>query len=235
MDLLGFLGSIIGGIIGGLFTFLGVRYTIKHENKKARKEELKEAYENRPRLEIKKYRSFKEAKNDGNLSEDCNVLVLKMYNPQIIDNKLNVQYDNKALDIDNLVFEEYEFKNVGLTEIASICVASTAHRNISIIDLDRRNTFFSSNFINYDVWCEKRYIKPGKVVKIRFYYVKDDESNYTKNVLIWLHDINGRYWTQSIEATSNIIENSILKDSKVFRDSIDVDKAEECFKNPYLW
>ena len=45
MDWLGFLGSIISGIIGGLFTFLGVKVTVKNDDKKRKKEELDEVVE----------------------------------------------------------------------------------------------------------------------------------------------------------------------------------------------
>ena len=57
------IASILGGLVSGLFTFLGVWLTIRHENKKARQEELKrqkekeeQLFENRPRLEIMGYK-----------------------------------------------------------------------------------------------------------------------------------------------------------------------------------
>ena len=52
IDWLNFLGSIIGGLIGGLFTYLGVRITIKNDNKNLEKAKREERYYKRPRLEI---------------------------------------------------------------------------------------------------------------------------------------------------------------------------------------
>ena len=59
------IASILGGLVSGLFTFLGVWLTIRHENKKAHKEELKrqkekdeQLFEKRPRLEIINYRKM---------------------------------------------------------------------------------------------------------------------------------------------------------------------------------
>ena len=59
------IASILGGLVSGLFTFLGVWLTIRHENKKARQEELKrqkekeeQLFENRPRLEIMGYKKL---------------------------------------------------------------------------------------------------------------------------------------------------------------------------------
>ena len=57
--------GILGGLVSGLFTFLGEWLTIRHENKKARQEELKQQkekeeqlLENRPRLEIMGYKKL---------------------------------------------------------------------------------------------------------------------------------------------------------------------------------
>ena len=59
------IASILGGLVSGLFTFLGVWLTIRHENKKTRREELKQQkekeeqlFENRPRLEIMGYKKL---------------------------------------------------------------------------------------------------------------------------------------------------------------------------------
>ena len=98
MEWLAFWGSIIGGLIGGLFTFLGVRYTIKHENKKAKKEELKEADSKKPRFEIVKFKDFESNKNNKVASNSCNVLALKIEDFQIINGKVEVFYDESVLD-----------------------------------------------------------------------------------------------------------------------------------------
>ena len=39
------IASVLGGLVSGLFTFLGVWLTIRHENKKTRREELKQQKE----------------------------------------------------------------------------------------------------------------------------------------------------------------------------------------------
>ena len=53
------IASVLGGLVSGLFTFLGVWLTIRHENQKTHREELKQQkekeeqlFENRPRFEI---------------------------------------------------------------------------------------------------------------------------------------------------------------------------------------
>ena len=59
------IASVLGGLVSGLFTFLGVWLTIRHENEKTHREELKQQkekeeqlFENRPRLEIMGYKKL---------------------------------------------------------------------------------------------------------------------------------------------------------------------------------
>ena len=78
MEWISFLASILGGLIGGIFTFLGVKLTLKHEKSKERKATLLKANENKPRLEIVKYSSFDETKNEKTINNDCNVIALKI-------------------------------------------------------------------------------------------------------------------------------------------------------------
>ena len=235
-DWIGFCGSIIGGFIGGICTYLGVKLTIKNENKRARKEETKAAIEKRPRLEIVDFKDISNA-NDGLFQNaDCNVLVLNIEEYKVVNNRIEVGYDERALDINQLVYCEYEFKNTGFTEIENVIITSANARRLSVVSLDRTESFLSSRFLNYDVWADKRFIKPGQTLKIRFYYVKDKASKSTlPPVIIWLRDINGRFWTQTIIESKTDIENSELSNGQTFRSMIDVNLAEDCFIDPRQW
>ena len=237
MDWLAFWGSIIGGLIGGLFTFLGVRYTIKNEKKKARKEELKDADRNKPRLEIVNFKDISPYKNNKILDCDCNVLALKIEDVQIVNGKVEVTYDESVLDDNKLVFVEYELKNTGLTEIEEIAITSNMPRTVCVMQLERREFYISEKVINYDVWSQKRYIKQGQSFKLRIYYL---ENKIIKGMIsypftIWLHDVNGRYWEQKIDGTTNLIEISFLSNRETLVNNTSIDIAEDCFKNPSLW
>ena len=79
MEWLGFLGSIISGIIGGLFTFLGVKVTIKNDEKKRKKEELDKVIEKRPRFEIIDYKGFDIEKNKNDNCFEITFLDIKNF------------------------------------------------------------------------------------------------------------------------------------------------------------
>ena len=238
MDWLAFAGSIIGGLIGGLFTFLGVHLTLKHDREKERKAELIKAEESKPRLEIIRHTVIEENKGATSANNDCNVLVLGIKGFAEEEGRVKFAYDKAALSSENLVFVEYELKNVGLTEIKDICVTSNLPKNVSLIELERKEFYINESLLNYDVWSNKRYLKPGDVFKLRVYYVKGQIviSNIGSPLLtIWLDDVNGRYWSQVLASPTDEIEISRLRNYSEFRESVDVKTAIECFKNPLMW
>ena len=238
MDWLAFAGSIIGGLIGGLFTFLGVHLTLKHDREKERKAELIKAEESKPRLEIIRHTGIEETRGTASANNDCNVLVLGIKGFVEEDGRAKFAYDKAALSSENLVFVEYELKNVGLTEIKDICVTSNLPKSVSLIELERKEFYINESLLNYDVWSNKRYLKPGDVFKLRVYYIKGQivVSDIGSPLLtIWLDDVNGRYWSQVLSTQTNEIEISRLQNSSEFRASIDIKTAIECFKNPLMW
>lgn len=238
MDWLAFAGSILGGLIGGLFTYFGVRLTLKHEMEKEKKKQILKADAEKPRLEIVKFLNFEETKHNRNVNNDCNVLMLDIKKFADDNGRARFFYDEQALKDENLQFVEYELKNTGLTEIADICITGNLPRNLSLIELERKETYITENFLNYEVWSNKRYIKPGQSLKLRIYYIKDQVmvSNLgTPIITIWLNDVNGRYWSQLLARPNNQIEISRYRKYSEFRENINIDTAIECFRNPYLW
>lgn len=238
MDWLSFAGSILGGLIGGLFTYFGVRLTLKHEMEKEKKKQILKADAEKPRLEIVKFLNFEETKHNRNVNNDCNVLMLDIKKFADDNGRARFFYDEQALKDENLQFVEYELKNTGLTEIADICITGNLPRNLSLIELERKETYITENFLNYEVWSNKRYIKPGQSLKLRIYYIKDQVmvSNLgTPIITIWLNDVNGRYWSQLLASPNNQIEISRYRKYSEFRENINIDTAIECFRNPYLW
>ena len=47
--------------------------------------------------------------------------------------------------------------------------------------------------------------------------------------------MNGRYWAQNFNCQENEIEISNYSNRDEFKEVIDIDKAVDCFRKPYLW
>lgn len=236
MDWLGFTGSVIGGLIGGLFTYFGVKLTLRHEDKKKFEEEKKQAIDKRPRLELASYKSVKDAKI--NSKADLNALMIHIDDVKLDENEIiHFYYDEKALDINNLVCLEYKFKNAGLTEIDDLSVVCNLPKDTSIIDMNQRETYIKEQSLNYVVWSDKRFIKPNETVTIKLYYIRDKVFTglLSAPCAIYMRDINGRYWHQPLFAPTDKTDNSILCSYRDFKDASDIDIAIKCFKGEMHW
>lgn len=236
MDWLGFVGSVIGGSIGGLFTYFGVKLTLRHEDKKKFEEERKQAIDKRPRLKLLSFKSAKEAKI--NSKADLNALMIHIDDVKLVENKrIRFYYDEKALDINNLVCLEYKFKNNGLTEIDDLSLVCNLPKDTAIIDMNQRETYIEEQFLNYTVWSDKRFIKPNETVTIKLYYIKDKAfiDLLSAPCVIYMRDINGRYWYQPLFVPPDNIDDSVLCSYKDFKDASDIDIAIKCFKGEMFW
>lgn len=236
MDWLNFLGSILSGIIGGLFTFLGVKVTIDNDNKKRKKEEINKAIEKRPRFEIIDYKGFEVEKDKVENCFEITLLDIKEF--YCDGSRAYFNYDEKANKDKNYNCVEYQLKNTGMTEIVGLCATSNLPKNMSVFAYEKKNFYIENKMINYDVWADQKYIKPGQIITIRVYYLNDQViySNLgNPTITLWFTDINGRIWSQSFSCPDNEIGVPMLNNINNFREQTSIETAIKCFKNPMLW
>lgn len=233
------LGSaVIGGVIGGFFTVLATRMNHKHEDEAKQKEWLREAIKTKPRLELLDYQGFEMAKDSEQEKADISVLVLAILGFEDKNGRAFFTYDKKAINNKNLMFVEYLLENTGPTEIEEVCVAGNYPRFVSVLDMNQKDAFIREGLLNYDVWSDKRYIKTKQTIKIRVYYLKNQiPASLLSNpsLTIWLKDVNGLLWSQTLLAPGKEIEISRLKKYEDFKGEIDIRSAIDCFRNPELW
>ena len=77
----------------------------------------------------------------------------------------------------------------------------------------------------------------GDTVKVKFCYNKECVIGgmFSAIMSIIMEDDNGRYWSQPLFAPENKIYDSRLISYQEYRNQINTDIAEECFKKPWLW
>lgn len=233
-----FAGSVLGGLIGGIFTYLGVKVTIKHEDMRKEREKIEKANLTKPRLEIFKYRDFKETTKLKSQNAEWNVLVLGIQKFEDKDGRAWFYYDEAALDLKNLEFVEYDLINTGLTEIEDLCVTCNLPRNVALFELENRDSHINYHLLSYEAWAKKSYLKPKDTIKLRVYYIKEQIilSNIGSPVLtIWLRDVNGYLWSQSLSAPGKELEISRMENYSQFKDCRDIVTAIKCFKGESQW
>ena len=234
------MASILGGLASGLFTFLGVLLTIRHENKKICREELKrekekeeQILENRPRLEIVGFEKF-EQYSDEKKADAC-ILLCK-----IEEHKNGMfYYDRSITKPENWSYVEYTLLNTGNTEIDHIYFSTNFPQGTSLFNaLNGQNVMcYEKHFLNYSVILEKT-IKPQQSVCIRVCYIRDKVLVPILDfapITIWLVDEKDNWWSQSLFAPENKIYNSTPTRHKDWRKYTSIETALRCFEDPTLW
>ena len=232
----------MGGLISGLFTFLGVWLTIRYENKKALRDELKrqkkeeQLFENRPCLEIMGYNKL--SKYSAAKKVDISLLLCGI---EDYKNKGRAMfyYDPKVIESENWVSVEYTLKNIGHTEISHIYFSTNLPKNTSLFGIENKENemCYENNFLNYSVILDKS-VKPRESIKLKICYI--DEKIILSNIgsatiTIWMVDEKNNWWSQPLFAPENKIYNSKRSSHKEWKDYTDESKAIECFDNPMLW
>lgn len=221
--------------------------TVNWEKRKQKREELakikeaqKQADAEKPRLEILNYIGFENINKIHILREEksLNILALGILGFEDKDGRPTFIYDDKALNSNHYDCVEYYFVNSGKTEIQDICFTSNIPRTMALFNLDDDKQAVKNHLLNYAVWHEKRYIKPGERVLVRIYYIKDmipTTSIGSAEIIIWLRGVNGFIWRQTLYSPSKQIEYPVMSDEVEFKETRDTSKAIECFKNPIMW
>lgn len=238
MDWSSLLSGLIGAVVGGGLSLIGTLLTLRNKDKKEMRDRLERLEREKPRLEIVSYRDFSSTENDFSPNNDFNVFVATILGFYEKDGRACFSYDEKGFDSKELFYVEYILENTGLTEIMDICVSSNLPRTMSVFEYERKDIYLREHLLNYDAWSNKRYIKPNGTVKLRVFYIKDQVPSsllHGQELIVWLRDINGYTWSQTLNAPFNEIEISKLSSESKLKESINIRKAIDCFRDPSQW
>ena len=192
----------------------------------------------KPRLEITSYSDFKKTNGINTQNPDWNILVLGIEGFEDKDGRAWFKYDKSALDLKNLEYVEYELINSGLTEIEQMCATCNLPKNVSVVELETRESCINNCFLSYEAWANKDYLKPKQTIKLRVYYIKEQVvvSNIGSAVLtLWLRDINGNLWSQCLFAPGKELHISRMSTYREFKDCRDIETAIKCFRGTLPW
>ena len=233
--LISIASAVVSAIITGLFALYIERHKQSRQDLQRTKDELQKQYDVRPRLELKQFKDIEHGKVQS--KSDCSCILLNFEEIKKENGRFLFLYDERGLDLNNLCCVEYDFINIGKTEIDSICVVSTHQRTTSMIELEKRDFLIKNKTICYEAWSNKRFIKPGETVSIKVCYIKNKVmmSPISASAAIYMEDINGYWWHQPLFCPTNEMENSNRTNYKEFRDNKDIRLVLDYFEDPSLW
>lgn len=226
------IASIAGAIVTGVFSLVAIKVKRCNDEKKAEKAKEEQILHDRPRLEIEECFEIDKYTTSSKANESLIVATIEEFdNGQFI-------YDDEILNEEKWASVEYILKNIGSTEIDHMYFSTNYVKSTSIFDnlSNLERSFPEKNILSYSVFSEKK-LKPGETIRLQVIFLDEKIVGSPSHALItvWLVDINGCWWSQSLFAPHNKIDNSIKTTKKEWKENTDELKATKCFHNPNLW
>ena len=189
--------SILGGLIGGLFTFLGVKLTIKNDNK-LKALELVEKVKERNREIIACAPQLKVVENDDSVDKTTEIYLLPYNNPKLIsEDEIRFDYGKEIQEESFWDFYDVTIENVGKTEIEMIY--------LQLNYKSRMNLYTKYEIFGQGIWAIKYYsdgfspslrLKPDTKFKLRVYYPAIFPQIKDRPINAYLEDVYGNCWFQ---------------------------------------
>ena len=219
----------------------------KIENINQREREKKELFEVRPELEIIEYKNYLKRTKYG-LKKKCDIeiFIAHIENYEVIGKgkRANVQFNYRKDDFnpDDRCCVIYTLKNVGKTDITSLSVICNLPKDTSFFPTNNNTandmlyTWVANNTINYSVYANRK-IRVGETVTIKVCYHKDRIITGCVGfaATLGITDVNGNCWAQSFNIPYDYVDYSYQISNFDLKELCSIDKAIECFKNPWLW
>lgn len=205
------IASVLSGLIGGLFTFLGIRAELKAHRKQDQKRDHELLINNRPKLSIV---DLTEPQKFQNKTLDIGIFFTGE------SGYPSISHDETMQKKDQWDYFKYTLQNTGHTEITHIGITSSNktriynlktkdHRQdqcngfiITRIVPPRENCSIAIAYFN-DIVTEKKIQNCAKWEQ----KIKKEMLN-NKALSIWLKDINGNWWKQTLIAPKREIVDS---------------------------
>lgn len=167
---------------------------------------------------------------------DLEVFVAPFSGVAIEGDAVSANYDVSLLDKKNWVCRQYTFKNIGQTVVYTVSVISNFKKDTCLFNKEAFSLrLLSDGVLNYWEMLDKR-IGPEETFTLKLCYHKDKitAGSFSAIMGIVMCDDNKKYWEQPFFSPLPKLYESRLIPYKEYQESISVDTAIECFKDPYL-
>ena len=220
------IGAVAGAVVTALVSFLLARRKEKVEKRERAKEKARADYDARPRFEVVSEDDLPRAEKEKAVLEFV-ILDLKGIT-QNENGEPFCHYDQKALDEKNLRCVEFKLKNIGHTEIDSVCAVSTNYKVFSIFDLHECGSLIQRGYMNLDVYKNRCFIGSGQLLSVRVFFLADETPELPIN--LFLFDTHRLLWQQELSLVEKKTGNSIRTNQELFEASRDVAYIMDCYR-----
>ena len=193
--------SFLGGLVAGLFTFLGVKLTIKNENK-IKKQDIKDKNKETNKQIIANRPQFQIVENNENIKDEIEIFILPYNNPKLID-KDTIIFDYDTLKLDNKFWDFYYLviENIGKQAIQSSFLQLDYKSGANIYSKYELQAWkqipWAKNYYS-DRLSIRSWILPNEQIKLKVFYPKIISQLKNIPLNIYMYDESNNYWHQEM-------------------------------------
>ena len=144
------------------------------------------------------------------------------------------EYVGNNLDEDKMYYYDYEFENVGHSEICELSFTTGMSKYFNIIAFDNRKFYIEEKIPNISVFVGDLFKKPGDKIMIRIYVSKElIEKGFIPNINIWILDPMDYVWMQTLDVRNGTVNNSRLDRYDFYKTEQDADAYISYIKESY--
>lgn len=239
--LIAIVSAFAGGFITFLFRVLSDKRKEKREDRLEAKKLQREAFQNRPEMQIVNYKDYVCRPGYG-IKQKCDIDLFVARISQVSlegrrkDQIVRAHFCGDDLNPENWCCVIYTLKNAGKTDISRLDIICHFQQTTCIFPSQEVKQWEDGGLLNY-AHCYDRKVRVGETITLKLCYYKDHivPSAFSAAISIGMVDDNGRHWTQPLFAPQDKAYDSRPISSKEYHDELNTDTAEECFKKPWLW
>ena len=235
------VSALIGGFITFLFSVLLEKRKEKREDSLESKKQQREAFQNRPEMQIVDYKDYISRVGYG-IKQNCdiNVFVAHIANVSIEGDKkqqiVKAHYENGDINQEEWCCVIYTMKNAGKTDISSLRIVSNFQKNTCIFPGEEVAEWACNHLLNYSEYYDKK-IRVDDTIKLKVCFHKDRiiSGMFSAALSVIMIDDNGRYWEQPLFIPEEKMYDSRRMTPEYYYEITQTESVEECFKKPWLW
>lgn len=214
------VSGLFGVVLGWCLNMISDHIKYNRAKKAEEEKEQRERFKNKARFVM----CNKSDVHKEQVSQKISV-VLCSYKIRMKNGYVEATYPKDLLDVDNLKYEHFCFKNVGKSDVYDFEFAVENPKYQAIFKRNYCTKYTKEGLISYGVLSD-RMLRKGEIVRLTIYYLEQDPiiNLLEASLLLFYRDELNNVCEQSIFPMQNNIYEPILISQKDWREHVNVNK-----------
>ena len=231
------ISAIVGAIAGGLVSLILEMRRERQKAKKKKEKKKEKIYQNRPELEIVKYKDYLEQPGlEINKKCDINIFLTKIESVSTENGIVKLHYKEEFFNKEEWCCVIYTFKNMGKTDILCVSPICVNKRSTILCDITNVQSILEYSYLSYSTLFDKK-VRVGESFTMKVCYHKECIMGglFSAGMIMGIEDCNKNFWEQPLFVPDNKIYEAQKISYEEYRAYYSSENAIECFQKPWLW